>query len=101
MKKLGILAAGALALGLANPAAAQDWTKSKWGPKDEAGAANHITPDLVKMAAKLVKARQDLSPGHRRRFQDAGVPAAQPFGNHPAAEPDHHLRPRADQDQLQ
>ena len=55
MKKLGILAAGALALGLANPAAAQDWTKSKWGPKDEAGAANHITPDLVKMAAKLVK----------------------------------------------
>jgi hypothetical protein len=29
--------------------------KSKWGPNDEIGAANYITPDLVKKAAQLVK----------------------------------------------
>lgn len=40
---------------LAVPAAAQDWTKSKWGPDDEIGAANLITPDSVLQAAKLVK----------------------------------------------
>ena len=40
---------------LAGPAAAQDWTKSKWGPKDELGAANYIKPELVVKAAKLVK----------------------------------------------
>ncbi|GHE59483.1 polyketide cyclase [Camelimonas fluminis] len=33
----------------------QDWTKSKWGPKDEVGAANYQTPELVKKAADLVK----------------------------------------------
>jgi kynurenine formamidase len=40
---------------LGDPAAAQDWTKSKWGPKDELGAANYITPELVVKAAQLVK----------------------------------------------
>lgn len=40
---------------LAGPAAGQDWTKSKWGPDDEIGAANYITPELVVKAAKLVK----------------------------------------------
>ena len=40
---------------LAGPAAAQDWTKSKWGPNDEIGAANYITPELVMKAAQLVK----------------------------------------------
>ncbi|MDU6242126.1 MAG: cyclase family protein, partial [Bradyrhizobium sp.] len=33
----------------------QDWTKSKWGPQDEIGAANYITPELVVKAASLVK----------------------------------------------
>ncbi|GGC63776.1 cyclase family protein [Chelatococcus reniformis] len=39
------------------PAMAQeaDWTKSKWGPADEIGAANYITPELVVKAAQLVK----------------------------------------------
>ena len=37
------------------PAAAQDWTKSKWGPDDEIGAANYMKPDLVVKAAQLVK----------------------------------------------
>jgi kynurenine formamidase len=47
---------GSLALvPLAGTAAAQDWTKSKWGPTDEIGAANYITPELVVKAAQLVK----------------------------------------------
>jgi kynurenine formamidase len=40
------------ATGAAN---AQDWTKSKWGPNDEIGAANYMTPELVVKAASLVK----------------------------------------------
>lgn len=36
-------------------AQAQDWTKSKWGPADEIGAANYITPELVLKAAQLIK----------------------------------------------
>ena len=43
MKPIAMLA-GATLLALAAPAVAQDWTKSKWGPKDEIGAANLITP---------------------------------------------------------
>jgi kynurenine formamidase len=34
---------------------AQDWTKSKWGPNDEIGAANYMTPELVVKAAGLIK----------------------------------------------
>jgi kynurenine formamidase len=45
-----------LLLGLLSaPAAAQDWTKSKWGPNDEIGAANYMTPELIVKAAQLVK----------------------------------------------
>jgi kynurenine formamidase len=40
---------------LASPAMAQDWTKSKWGPNDEIGAANYMKPELVLKAAQLVK----------------------------------------------
>jgi kynurenine formamidase len=40
---------------LIGPASAQDWTRSKWGPDDEVGAANYMTPDLVVKAASLVK----------------------------------------------
>jgi kynurenine formamidase len=40
---------------LAAPAMGQDWTKSKWGPNDEIGAANYIKPELVVKAAQLVK----------------------------------------------
>jgi len=45
-----------LVLGLlAVPATGQDWTKSKWGPNDEIGAANYMTPELIVKAAQLVK----------------------------------------------
>lgn len=46
------------AMTCATGAAAQDpqsWCKSKWGPNDEKGAANHLTPQLALEAAKLVK----------------------------------------------
>jgi kynurenine formamidase len=35
--------------------AQDDWCKSKWGPTDEIGAANLLTPQLALEAAKLVK----------------------------------------------
>lgn len=46
-----------VAMFLAGGAQAQDnpdWCKSKWGPDDEIGAANHITPESVMEATKLV-----------------------------------------------
>jgi kynurenine formamidase len=36
-------------------ASAQDWTKSKWGPNDEIGAANNMSADIVMKAAGLIK----------------------------------------------
>lgn len=49
-------AVGALALSLSGVALAQqpDWCKSKYGDKDEIGAANLLTPQLAAAAAKLV-----------------------------------------------
>ena len=38
-----------------SPTAGQEWTQSKWGPEDEIGSANYITPERVKLAASLVK----------------------------------------------
>ena len=55
--------AAAFLLGGAASTSAQDWTKSKWGPKDEIGAANHITPKSVLLAAKLVKTGKTYSLG--------------------------------------
>jgi kynurenine formamidase len=50
-----IIAALALAWTTGPVGAQQDWKKSKWGPTDEIGAANYITPELVVKAAQLVK----------------------------------------------
>jgi hypothetical protein len=57
LRKLSLLALLApLALGqIAGPATAQEVARSKWGPNDEIGAANYITPELVVKAAQLVK----------------------------------------------
>lgn len=52
MKKLTLTAA--LLCGLSGFAHAADWTESPWGPDDEIGAANRITPESVKAAAQLV-----------------------------------------------
>ena len=50
----GIAAVASLALS-SGVSAQADWTKSKWGPKDEIGAMNLITPKSVLQAAKLIK----------------------------------------------
>jgi kynurenine formamidase len=70
--------AATIALGaalLAGPAMAQDWTKSKWGPDDEIGAANLITPESVMQAAKLVKTGKTYNLGI---IVDPTVPAFAP-----------------------
>lgn len=48
--------AACLALAAGTASAQQNWYPSKWGPKDEIGAANYLTPALAANAAKLVKA---------------------------------------------
>jgi kynurenine formamidase len=51
-------AVGSLLLALAAPATAQGsptCQASKWGPNDQIGAANNITPEMTAAAAKLVK----------------------------------------------
>jgi len=53
MMKLMLTAA--LCCGVATSVMADDWTKSKWGPDDEIGAANLITPESVLAASKLIK----------------------------------------------
>ncbi|VIO75629.1 hypothetical protein CI1B_60080 [Bradyrhizobium ivorense] len=55
MRKAFVLCCSIALLGTPGAAGAQDWTKSKWGPDDEIGAANYMTPDLVVKAASLVK----------------------------------------------
>jgi kynurenine formamidase len=54
--KRGVLGAAYLTVSVAaGPVLAQEWTQSKWGPDDEIGAANLITPESVLAASKLVK----------------------------------------------
>jgi kynurenine formamidase len=55
MRNAIVLCCSAALLGTVGTASAQDWTKSKWGPNDEIGAANYMTPELVVKAASLVK----------------------------------------------
>lgn len=45
----------ALCCGLTGAALAEGWHTSPWGPEDELGAANLITPESVLAASKLVK----------------------------------------------
>ena len=54
MRRLAL--ASAIGLFASGAALAQnDWCRSKWGPNDEIGAANLLTPALAAEAAKLVK----------------------------------------------
>ena len=55
MRNAIVLCCSAALLSAVGTAHAQDWTKSKWGPEDEIGAANYMTPELVLKAASLVK----------------------------------------------
>jgi kynurenine formamidase len=55
MRTAFVLCCSATLLATVGTAGAQDWTKSKWGPNDEIGAANYMTPELVVKAASLIK----------------------------------------------
>ena len=55
MRHAFVLCCSIALFGSVGPASAQDWTKSKWGPNDEIGAANYMTPELVLKAAGLIK----------------------------------------------
>src|SRR5215510_9068340 len=55
MRSALVLCCSVALLGAVSTANAQDWTKSKWGPDDEIGAANYMKPELVLKAAQLVK----------------------------------------------
>src|SRR6201995_3136078 len=55
MRVAYVLCCSVAMLSMIGTANAQDWTKSKWGPNDEIGAANYMTPELVLKAAGLVK----------------------------------------------
>lgn len=55
MRHAFVLCCSIAMFGSVGTASAQDWTKSKWGPNDEIGAANYMQPELVVKAAQLVK----------------------------------------------
>lgn len=73
MKKLTL--ATAFIAALAGPISAQDWTTSPWGPEDEIGATNRITPQSVKAAAALVTEGKTYNLGI---IVDSSTPAFSP-----------------------
>lgn len=61
-RHLGFIAASALALSF-SATAQSTWYPSKWGPNDEIGAANYMTPETALKAARLVKTGKVYSLG--------------------------------------
>ena len=55
MRREFVLCCSVALLGTVSTANAQDWTKSKWGPDDEIGAANYMTPELVQQMIKSIE----------------------------------------------
>jgi kynurenine formamidase len=49
----------------------ENWFPSRWGPQDEKGSLNEITPQLVIRAAKLVKKGKVISLSH---ILESGIP---------------------------
>ena len=64
-----------LALTGAASAPAKDWRDSAWGPDDEIGAANHINPQSVLAASKLIKTGKTYNLGI---IVDSDTPAFAP-----------------------
>jgi kynurenine formamidase len=60
--RMGLMGAAALVLGFA-AAAQTSWYPGKWGPNDEIGAANYMTPTTTLQAAKLIKTGKVYSLG--------------------------------------
>ena len=100
MRVAYVLCCSVAMLGMIGTASAQDWTKSKWGPNDEIGAANYMTPELVLKAAGLIKTGKTYALGIPRRFQDAGLSAARLQDHRRPARPGRQPGPRAEQDDL-
>ena len=76
-------------------------TASKFGPNDEIGNLNHVTPAKTLAASKLVTQGQGVSPRHRDEQGHARLPATHLLDHHPSAGPDRRRQPRTDQDHLQ
>ena len=57
LRKTAFMFVGSIAVAsFINTATAhEDWQNSQWGKDDEIGAANILSPKLVKKAAKLIK----------------------------------------------
>lgn len=45
MRNTLVLCCVAVLSAISGTASAQDWTKSKWGPNDEVGAANYMSSE--------------------------------------------------------
>lgn len=70
-------AATALIVGAAyvgSAVAQNDWCQSRWGPGDEIGAANLLTPQLAVAAAKLVKTGKTYALGIETNAQSPAYP---------------------------
>ena len=61
-RRLGFLAALGAALSF-SASAQSNWYPSKWGPNDELGAANYMTPSTALAASKLIKTGKTYSLG--------------------------------------
>src|SRR5688572_31375291 len=73
MRSIGIALALVVALGaVVTPAEAQSWRPppesqrcpSKWGAGDERGSANHMKPETVLRAARLIRTGEVIELGH-------------------------------------
>ncbi len=58
LSRLFVLFTACCTLFTAQLAHAEDCQPSPWGPEDEIGAANYVSPEQVLMAAKLIKKGQ-------------------------------------------
>ena len=80
---------------------AQSWCKSKWGPEDEKGAANHLTPQLALEAAKLVKTGKVYQLGVETNSKTPAYPPRTFSITIIPTWPDGRQHSRANQDELQ
>ena len=75
--------AGMVLMAAAGVAAAQGWRPpadaqrcpSKWGANDERGAANHMKPDTVLRATKLIRTGEVIELGHTLNAPSSNSPA--------------------------
>ncbi|MEP3295706.1 MAG: cyclase family protein [Pseudoruegeria sp.] len=70
-----IVISAAIAACFTSGTAAQEWTQSQWGPDDEIGAANRITPESVLAASQLVTTGKTYNLGI---VVDSNTPAFSP-----------------------